>query len=55
MPELKDAMSEAGVKADSVEISYFHQVESVALVGASMVRSCCVASVGAVRLISEHR
>jgi quinol monooxygenase YgiN len=34
MPELKDAMSEAGAKADSVEISYFEEVESGALVGA---------------------
>jgi len=34
MPELKDAMSEAGVDADSVEISYFDEVESGALVGA---------------------
>jgi heme-degrading monooxygenase HmoA len=34
MPELKDAMSEGGVNADSVEISYFDEVESGALVGA---------------------
>ena len=34
MPELKEAMSEAGVNADSVEISYFDEVESGALVGA---------------------
>jgi hypothetical protein len=34
MPELKDAMSQAGVNADSVEISYFDEVESAALVGA---------------------
>ena len=34
MPELKDAMSEAGAKADSVEICYFEEVESGALVGA---------------------
>ena len=34
MPELKEAMSEAGVDADSVEISYFDEVESGALVGA---------------------
>jgi quinol monooxygenase YgiN len=33
MPELKEAMSQAGVKADSVEISYFDEVESGALVG----------------------
>jgi hypothetical protein len=34
MPELKDAMSEGGVDADSVEISYFDEVESGALVRA---------------------
>jgi hypothetical protein len=34
MQELKDAMGEAGVDADSVEISYFDEVESGALVGA---------------------
>src|SRR4051794_33542867 len=34
MPELKDAMSQAGVDADSLEISYFDEVESGALVGA---------------------
>jgi quinol monooxygenase YgiN len=34
LPELKDAMGEAGVDADSVEISYFDEVESGALVGA---------------------
>jgi quinol monooxygenase YgiN len=34
MSELKDVMSEAGVAADSVEISYFDEVESGALVGA---------------------
>jgi len=34
MPELKDAMSQAGVNADSVEISYFDEVESATLVGA---------------------
>ena len=34
MPELKNAMSEAGVDADSVEISYFDEVENGALVGA---------------------
>jgi quinol monooxygenase YgiN len=33
MPELKEAMSQAGVDADSVEISYFDEVESGALVG----------------------
>ena len=33
MPELKEAMSEAGVNADSVEISYFDEVESGTLVG----------------------
>jgi quinol monooxygenase YgiN len=33
MPELKEAMGEAGVKADSVEISYLDEVESGALVG----------------------
>ena len=33
MPELKDAMSEGGVDADFVEISYFDEVESGALVG----------------------
>ena len=32
-PELKEAMSKAGVKADSVEISYFDEVESSTLVG----------------------
>src|SRR5207249_9741270 len=34
MSELKEGMSEAGVDADSVEISYFDEVESGALVGA---------------------
>ena len=34
MPELKEAMSEAGVSADSVEISYFDEIEAGALVGA---------------------
>ena len=34
MPELKAAMSEGGVVADSVEISYFDEVESGAPVGA---------------------
>jgi len=33
MPELKETMSEAGVDADSVEISYFDEVETGALVG----------------------
>jgi quinol monooxygenase YgiN len=37
-PELKEAMSQAGVNADSVEISYFDEVESGALVGASSAR-----------------
>ena len=32
--ELKEAMSQAGVSADSVEISYFDEVETGALVGA---------------------
>jgi len=31
-PELKEAMSEAGVNADSVEISYFDEVEAGSLV-----------------------
>ena len=31
-PELKETMSEAGVKADSVEISYFDEVEAGSLV-----------------------
>ena len=34
MPELRDAMSDGGVDAGSVEISYFEEVESGALVGA---------------------
>src|SRR6266516_4266423 len=34
MPELKEAMSQAGVNAVSVEISYFDEVEAGALVGA---------------------
>ena len=34
MSELKGAMSEAGVDADSVEISYFDEVETGVLVGA---------------------
>ena len=33
MPELKEAMSGAGVNADSVEISYFDEVEAGTLVG----------------------
>ena len=33
MPELKEAMSQAGVNADSVEISYFDEVETGTLVG----------------------
>ena len=33
MPELKEAMSGAGVNADSVETSYFDEVETGALVG----------------------
>jgi heme-degrading monooxygenase HmoA len=32
MPELKEAMSKAGVNADSVEISYFDEVEAGSLV-----------------------
>ena len=32
-PELKEAMSKAGVNADSVEISYFDEVEAGTLVG----------------------
>jgi quinol monooxygenase YgiN len=34
MPELQEAMSEGGVDADSVDISYFDEVEAGALVGA---------------------
>jgi len=34
MPELKEAMSQGGVSVDSVEISYFDEVKSGALVGA---------------------
>jgi len=34
MPELKETMSQAGVNAESLEISYFDEVESGALVGA---------------------
>jgi len=33
MPELKEAMSQAGVDSDSVEISYFDEVETSTLVG----------------------
>jgi heme-degrading monooxygenase HmoA len=33
MPELKEAMSKAGVNADSVQISYFDEIESATLVG----------------------
>ena len=33
MPELKEAMSKAGVDADSVEISHFDEVEAGTLVG----------------------
>jgi heme-degrading monooxygenase HmoA len=32
MPELKAAMSEAGVNADSVEVSYFDEVETRTLI-----------------------
>jgi quinol monooxygenase YgiN len=32
-PELKEAMSKAGVNADSVQISYFDEVESGTLIG----------------------
>ena len=34
MPELKEAMGQGGVEADSVEISYFDEVEAGVLVGA---------------------
>ena len=34
MPELKEAMSEGGVDTDSIDISYFDEVEAGALVGA---------------------
>ena len=34
MPELKETMSQAGVSPESVEISYFDEVENGALVGA---------------------
>jgi hypothetical protein len=33
MPELKEAMSGGGVDAGSLEISYFDEIESGALVG----------------------
>ncbi len=33
MPELKEAMSKAGVSADSVQVSYFDEIESGTLVG----------------------
>jgi quinol monooxygenase YgiN len=33
MPELKEAMSQAGVDADLVEISYYDEVEAGTLVG----------------------
>jgi quinol monooxygenase YgiN len=33
MPELKEAMSRAGVNADSVQISYFDEVETGTLAG----------------------
>jgi heme-degrading monooxygenase HmoA len=33
MPELKEAMSEGGVNADSVQISYFDEIENATLVG----------------------
>ena len=33
MPELKEGMSQGGVNPDSVEISYFDEVETGALVG----------------------
>lgn len=33
MPELKEAMSQGGVNADSVEISYFDEVETGTLAG----------------------
>jgi quinol monooxygenase YgiN len=33
MPELKGAMSEGGVDGDSVEVSYFDEVEPGALLG----------------------
>ena len=33
MPELQEAMSAAGVEADSVQISYYDEIEAGALVG----------------------
>jgi quinol monooxygenase YgiN len=33
MPELKEAMRQAGVSADSLEISYLDEIEAGALVG----------------------
>jgi heme-degrading monooxygenase HmoA len=33
MPELKEAMSQGGVSAESVEVSYYDEVETGALVG----------------------
>jgi heme-degrading monooxygenase HmoA len=33
MPELKEAMSKGGVNADSVQISYFDEIENATLVG----------------------
>jgi hypothetical protein len=33
MPELKEAMSRGGVSAESVEVSYYDEVETGALVG----------------------
>ena len=33
MPELKETMSKAGVSADSVQVSYFDEVESGTLIG----------------------
>ena len=32
-PELKEAMSKGGVNADSVQISYFDEIENATLVG----------------------
>ena len=34
MPELKEAISEGGVDTNSVEISYFDEIEAGSLVGA---------------------
>jgi len=33
MPELKEAMSQGGVSAESVDVSYYDEVETGALVG----------------------